>query len=341
MSGLETLDILIGLVTIYLTFAVACTACVEAFSAVAGLRSTNLHKALEGLLVGKLGGGKELVDAFYDHPLVKTLSRSDQAFVPRWLGRLPLLKTLLAPLADSRRRGPSYIAPEVVGKVVEAIVLTNAGTRDLATALAHLPEGQTKELLELLFREARGGAVAFRDQVASQFDNVMARASGWFKRKTQWLSFLVALFLVVSLNVDTIAIVDTLAKNPELRAAMLEIAQQGLRESETVACIKERERPDDPTDALRLVDECTTQAAGAVAAARDVMQIVSLPLGWGDSWGNSGKDSGAGNGESTYVAVLTKVLGLALSVCAISLGAPFWFNLLDRFKAVRASGTPQ
>lgn len=37
MFGLETLDILIGLVTIYLAFAVACTACVEANSAGLGI----------------------------------------------------------------------------------------------------------------------------------------------------------------------------------------------------------------------------------------------------------------------------------------------------------------
>ena len=46
MFGLETLDILIGMMTVYFIFGIACTAIVETISAWACIRSLNLEVAL-------------------------------------------------------------------------------------------------------------------------------------------------------------------------------------------------------------------------------------------------------------------------------------------------------
>jgi hypothetical protein len=50
--GLAALDVLIGLVTVYLVFALACTAIVEAISAWTSVRSKNLEAALKEFLAG-------------------------------------------------------------------------------------------------------------------------------------------------------------------------------------------------------------------------------------------------------------------------------------------------
>lgn len=52
MFGLETLNVLIGLVTVYLAFGVACTAIVETILAWRKIRSKNLEKALREFLAG-------------------------------------------------------------------------------------------------------------------------------------------------------------------------------------------------------------------------------------------------------------------------------------------------
>ncbi|HET8705964.1 MAG TPA: hypothetical protein VFM46_06645, partial [Pseudomonadales bacterium] len=41
---------------------------------------------------------------------------------------------------------------------------------------------------------------------------------------------------------------------------------------------------------------------------------------------------------SSFSEYLSKLAGLFISIVAISLGAPFWFSLLQRFMQVRASG---
>jgi len=54
MFGLETLDVLIGLITVYLTFGIACTAIVETVAAWLSLRGSNLEAALQEFLAGDL-----------------------------------------------------------------------------------------------------------------------------------------------------------------------------------------------------------------------------------------------------------------------------------------------
>jgi hypothetical protein len=54
MFGLETLDVLIGLITVYLTFGIACTAIVETVAAWLSLRGSHLEAALQEFLAGDL-----------------------------------------------------------------------------------------------------------------------------------------------------------------------------------------------------------------------------------------------------------------------------------------------
>jgi len=311
MFGLETLDILIGLVTIYLAFAVACTACVEAISAGLGFRSSNLRQALGELLDGNISQDKPFVDAFYEHPLVRALGKGNG-------------------------KNPSYIPPGVVAKVIESIILAKTGLTDLEKAVEALPDGPAKDLLRVLNEEAGKGAGEFRRMVATQFDATMDRASGWFKRKTQLVTLCVSALLVVTLNVDTVAIATSLSANPEARAELVKVAGQQLQQAEQDRSDATRATVSDDAgaqQALKQLENRTLEARASLEQATASVEAAGLPLGWG-----SVSASGAETDAATY---LTKIFGLAISIFAISLGAPFWFNVLDRFNAVRTSGARQ
>lgn len=308
MFGLETLDILIGLVTIYLAFAVACTACVEVISAFFQFRSKNLHDALSELLSGDISEDEKFVTAFYNHPLVQTLSKGGS-------------------------RGPSYIPSEIVGKVVESLVTLKTGAQTLDDALNALPASRTKDLLKVLFEEAKGGAGDFRKVVEAQFDVTMDRASGWFKRKTQLVTLSVSVVLVVSLNVDTVAIATSLASSPEARSALVKMAEQKLHETEQAQGNANEKGAEDPK-ALAALESRTVEARNALDDAKMTLEVAALPLGWG----SSGASGGVPGDFADATTALTKVFGLLVSIFAISLGAPFWFSVLDRFHAVRTTG---
>jgi hypothetical protein len=164
MFGLETRNVLIGLVTVYLAFGLACTAIVEAVAAWLDVRSGTLEAALKEFLAGDLKDNEAFVKAFYEHPLVQALSKGE----------------------DGR---PSYIPPAIVGQVVEALVVAKRATASLAEAVNSLPgtpeTNRTKWILSAFVTQAGGDAATFRQAVAGQFDAVMDRATGATPRETK------------------------------------------------------------------------------------------------------------------------------------------------------------
>ena len=198
MFGLDMLDVMIGLVTVYLSFGIACTAFVEAISSIADMRGRNLRNGLSKFFKGAIskerGEEKSFVDAFYAHPLVMTLSKGD-------------------------KRRPSYIPTEIVGRVV-ASLLNDSDTADsLKETLEALPgskpgDNRIKDLLLDFYIQAKGDVIGFRDKVEEHFDLSMERVAGWFKRKTQYVAIGVSIVLVGFANVDSIDIASSLASNP-------------------------------------------------------------------------------------------------------------------------------
>jgi hypothetical protein len=352
MFGLETLDLLIGLVTIYLAFAVACTAIVEALSAWLRLRARNLEEAMGEFLSGELDGREPFVRAFYANPLIQSLSQ----------GR------------DGR---PSYLPPALVGQVVESVLLakTTAGVAadtaaQLRQAIDALPEevpsadGSSTEpnrvrglLLALLDgAEKKGGAILedFRRAVSAHFDQTMDRASGWFKRKVQLVTLCVSAVLVLANNVDTVAIARVLAADAESRGALVGLAEAQVDAADRLAQAADGPRASEApgteaapavlpstgaaepalatgADPARLIEQATRQTAQAVAALEDAartLESAEMPLGWS-----------AAAVPTSAEGWLAKLAGLSVSVFAVMLGAPFWFGVLQQLNAVRSTGT--
>ncbi|MCU0597473.1 MAG: hypothetical protein MUC98_18690 [Desulfobacterota bacterium] len=210
MFGLEMLDVLIGLVTVYLVFALACTAIVEALAAWFDVRSKNLNAAMSEFLAGDIKPGQMFIDAFYNHPLVQSLSKGKK-------GR------------------PSYLPPEIVGQVLESLVLASGTAKTLTEAVKVLPgdaaSNRIKGLVDAFAKQAGGDFAAFRKEVEAHFDALMDRASGWTKRYSQTAAIVVSAVLVVGANVDTVNIASSLASNPSAREKMLEIATQQVAEA--------------------------------------------------------------------------------------------------------------
>ncbi|MGN7292218.1 hypothetical protein [Rhizobium sp. SAFR-030] len=144
-----------------------------------------------------------------------------------------------------------------------------------------------------------------RKALGDWFDQVMERASGVYKRWMSLLSFGVALALTVAMNADTLQIARTFWQDDGLRAAVVE-------------------------SAVRL-PKSSSDVSPALPDLAQVKDFLPLPLGW---------SMPALFGESLNV-LLPKGLGLLLTAFAVTLGAPFWFDLLSRFVAIRNSGQPQ
>ena len=146
-----------------------------------------------------------------------------------------------------------------------------------------------------------------RRQVAGWFDEGMNRVSGWYRRQTQLIIFAIGAVVAVSANASTVHVVQDLWRDDALRYA---IAQ------EAVAVASD------------------TVSADSAQVADAILQ--SFPLGWEgeDPFGlhKGVQDWGAG----IWIA---HVLGWFFTAAAVSLGAPFWFDLLSRVAKLRGTGS--
>ncbi|WP_288846006.1 hypothetical protein [uncultured Citrobacter sp.] len=301
MFGLEALDVLIGLMTIYFVFAIAYTAIVEAISACINLRSKNLVTALEEFFSGELAPDEQFITQFFEHPLVQSLSKGQN-------GR------------------PSYIPPEIVARVVEALVVGKNVMATIPAGVSSLPgtaeSNRIKGILETFVAQAGNDAASFRDAVAKQFDAVMDRASGWYKRRTQLITFVVAVFLVGGGNIDSLNLARVLASDSAVREKLVTIAQQKIDEAKKqTQCVNHN-----------TTDICTQPVTAELKSANKQyndavadLKSAGLEMGW-HTWPDGCK------------ALLAKVVGLLITVFAVSLGGPFWFDILQRVMQVRSTG---
>jgi hypothetical protein len=161
-----------------------------------------------------------------------------------------------------------------------------------------------------------------KQKVGIWYDDYMDRVSGWYKRKVKFALLWISAVLVFSMNIDAIVISKELFSNVSLREAMVAAAEDYSENNPVL---------------IESQDTTTAQLQEKVDSLRN--QIASfrnfdLPIGWG---GKPDIDTCACSYMKSIWKKLTplKLLGLLLSILAISMGAPFWFDVLNKFIRVR------
>jgi hypothetical protein len=176
----------------------------------------------------------------------------------------------------------------------------------VAGTIENLKSHPLGEPLAVLFQDAAGDLDRFRVNLEDWFDQAMERMSGFYKRKVQLALVIYALALAILLNIDTVTLGRSLWTDGMIRQAVVNAAEQ-----------KPNQTPSDVSEALRAVTD------------------LNLPLGW-----TSGPANDPRRPPTALGGWLLKLLGLLLTVIALSLGSQFWFQLLNRFINLRSTGPP-
>jgi hypothetical protein len=277
MVASSAVEVAIGLVFVYLIFSLFCSAIQEWIARLFALRASGLRNGLTELLHDKTLGAA-FSTALHDHPLIDALKPP----------RRPTLRRSDA--VDY----PSYIAPQTFALAVMDLM---ARGQQLPASLQALLRGLVPAT----------DAELIRRRLEQWFDDSMGRLSGWYKRRTQAVLYLIGLVATLALNIDTVRITRQLTKEPATRAALAAEAAAIDRPGTTVDSV-----------AAKLDRHLAALDASGVA------------LGWPD--GFLRYHDGA--------AVAAGVLGLAMTTLALSLGAPFWFDALNKLGSLRQTGTP-
>jgi hypothetical protein len=273
-----------------------------------------------------------LVDAIYQHGLVQSLYKSGAGIgdtIARDLKNLPSYipsRTFSSALFDILF--PNLLVSTAVGTDPAALQATQTAVlQNMASGLDKISEGPAKEALTALVKQANGDIEKTRKAFEDWYNDGMDRAAGWYKRKTQLVLFFIGLILAVALNVDSIRVAEVLWTTPALRSYAVSSAEQFVKDHPTAP-------PTGGTTATALPYSELPQYLQSLKA-------LNLPLGWNSSdltWIRPGTDSVLSRvywGEFVLV-----VAGWLLTAIAMTLGAPFWFDLLNQIMVVRSTIKP-
>ena len=227
---------------------------------------------------------------------------------------------------------PSYISSRSFAEaVVDLVIPDKSGRSSMAgiqDAIAKLPE-PLRTSLGSLAKTANGDVTRFRDSIEHWYDDHMDRVSGWYKRRTAWITFGVGLVLVVLLNLNTLTIGHALYGDSAARTAVSSLAAQG------------NPCPATGQDQQKCLEGLESRVSAAAQAG--------LPIGWAavpacakqgvhcDWLAQRGITNHDGGSAWQVILVL---IGFVITIAALTPGAQFWFGLVVKLNSLRSTGPP-
>ena len=308
MFGLEVLDVGLGVVFLYLILSLVCTSATEIVAGVTHLRAKTLVEEIRNLL-----RDPKIEKEFFEHPMIKSL--------------------------NIRGRNLTYIPAQTFRWVLTSIIVGIGGpkgVKEIRAAVERRVQGnpELKNMLLTLIGEAGKDIEQLDSNIEIWFNNAMERVTGWYKSKSQVITFCIALIVTMASNGDTIAITNTLANNQALRQALVAQAEEYAKRESSNDAVQLR-------TALTQVGDSGSGYKSGIAASLSVLDSLTrpgtrikqnigeldqlgVPLGW--------RETPAG------WEWLTKITGLLLTTLALTLGAPFWFDILKKVVNITSSG---
>jgi len=209
---------------------------------------------------------------------------------------------------------PSYVSSRAVAAaLLNSISPDNPvpAVAEVLDAVKKLPDSNIRDVLLTSATHAGDNVTKLRDDISAWFDDAMDRLSGVYKRYMQWLSLAIGLLLAIGLNADTISVVNSLWGDATLRAGLVQLADKATADNASLDTLSQ-----------------TLRRLPAIEA-----NLRPFPVGWPALMGHTDE-----TWQTSLAALAAKIVGLLITGLAISLGAPFWFDLLSKFMNVRATG---
>jgi len=309
-----TINVVIALIGVYILFALITSNITERIGALVNQRGEKLYEGIVQLV----GDAKTLAGASGNAPSALAEWGGDaKTALAKYMYSHPLIVTLSSPKGDK----PAYIPTRTFtlsfidgfrhffdqdasnNKVPLPKLLSTPDQlfTDFANRVDGLPDGPLKQSLTIAIHQTNQNYDDLLKHIDEWFESGMQRVSGWYKRWSAGIVLAVGAVLVLLFNVDTFAIVRELVRDQNVAAAAANIAKS-------------------------LTD--TTSLTNAL----NQFANINVPFSWqgGDLSGNDSIWHG--------LRWLTKLGGLAVTLAAVTLGAPFWFDLLQAVVPVRLTG---
>ena len=301
MSAIQILEVLLGLVVLYIFLSIIITAFNEFFAWITRKKIRYLNEGIKAIV-------QDRIIPFYNHPLIKTLD--PDASTRNTLSITDIPDTIFADTAIS-------LATE-----------DKIDSNEILSALKEKSDSFSKQIL-IHFKQAGGDLQNARQNIIHWYNESWRTYSIRYKQWTMLISFITALIIAFCLNLDSIMFIRFLWTNE---------AMNNLQKtcSEAVAGDSGLWNQDDTalTKYFRTVE----------TAAFEIRQRF-FPFGWKGPCYLNGEDL---NQQKTAFFLqdlrclpvfcaqwALKILGIAFTALAVSLGAEYWFKVLEKYLRIK------
>lgn len=364
MFNSVALDVTIGLIFVYLLYSLLASILQEIISTNLAFRSKILEKGIVRMLEKDKGCKYIVLDrirsywmllfrsdqlrnnkfaaAFYSHPLIKYLGEDNFHSKPSYLNAQNFSKVMVDLLhgIDSDMRG--YNILRVKESILSGTLRFKDGNNTLHTADAGGEteiSSETRMFLLSLLSEAQGDIDRFKLLLEKWFDDTMDRTSGWYKKYTQVVLFVIGMTIAIGFNLDTISMVRKLSSDPKLREQVVQSAGTFMEKNQQLQGKMEQMRAGNQqntpayanmsrlSDSIYVMNMSLLKSADSLLKndINDLNQLMGL--GWEKGFMNFKANRMNG----------TAIIGWFITALAISLGAPFWFDLLNKLMKLRGA----
>jgi hypothetical protein len=291
------LEVAIGLVVTWLIISMATSQIQEVIIESLGWRSTFLEKRLQEMFKNSA-----LVEQFYKHPLIETLSARSfwgKKRKPKDIPNAIFAKAAVDILLNAGKSGNEIPAgtmslETMKQSAIESMEHLKQTNEDLAKTVKYLVPK-----LEGVTTGVENKISEYRGNVESWFDTTMVQATKLYRKYASAIAMGLGIGLAVVFNVDSVYIVGQLWRDPTLRQSV--VAQAGN--------IK-------PEDKISIAD------------TKIKLEDLSLPVGWNEE-----------TIPQDVPEASLKILGIFITGAAASLGAPFWFDILNKMLGIKTGQT--
>ncbi len=370
MSQIPLFDVAISLIFLYFLMSMLVSGIMEIINSIpfkgvghyGNRRALMLKKAIDEVFEDKQD--KNWSELIYAHPLIESLKEfnknKDRIYMPSYIPS-KIFASALIDVISNEAQVTEYNAEGTAVKTLpykKAFDNFNAG-------LLTLNQGDTKVLLQSFLKGSQSEE-DLENKISLWFESSMERVSGWFKRNVQRKVIIIAAIFTLIFNVDSLKVSKELWYNATLRERLI---------SEALKTVDNYQNKIKVTPSSQTVDDVITKEDFKTEilikstwedtlyaklqyfdSLKNILTELNLPIGWKNC--TSGKENimsknKRGNTANSILTIdiiisrircnmhqinFSTILGWVLTIMALSLGAPFWFDLLLRLVNMRNTG---
>ena len=224
---------------------------------------------------------------------------------------------------------------------------TNAGVlsiQSVTESVLKMPDSRIKQALLVALAEGGDDLDRVRTSLEAWFDGTMDRVSGWYKRETQNILLVMGFLVAALLNIDALGIAYDLSRNNTQRQALIAHVDAAFPQIRTSPELKlTKEQLDAQINGLsnvigwtRLANRLDEKFNRKLKEYNDNLSTLN---------GEALKEYQRAHARPSHFEMFVphiagRIPGWIITAFAISLGAPFWFDVLNKVMVIRSTVKP-